>query len=74
MQKQVEPLAAQALELVPEEREALVQMLLASLRTDATRDEALSTEVERRVAEIESGAAEVIPMKQALAMVRAKLT
>ncbi len=73
MQRQFELLAAQALELLPEEREALAQMLFASLESDAVGDEALSTEVTRRVADIESGATEVIPMKQALEMVRARL-
>ena len=66
---QFELLAAQALELMPQEREAFVQLLIASLETEASVDDALAAEVERRIAEIENGTTQLIPMGEALALV-----
>lgn len=73
MENQFELLAAQALELMPQEREALVQLLIASLETEASVDDALAAEVERRIAGIENGTSQLIPMAEALALVRAEL-
>jgi putative addiction module component (TIGR02574 family) len=73
MQSQFDILTAQALQLTPDEREALMQLLAASLDTDATEDDALATEVERRIAALESGATQAIPLAGALASVRAGL-
>lgn len=42
-------------------------MLLASLDEDAEIEEAWASEVNRRVADIESGAVQVIPIAEALA-------
>lgn len=73
METQLEKLEALALRLTPAEREALAQRLLASLEHDTEIDEAWAVEVERRIADIESGAAQLIPIADALAQVRAGL-
>lgn len=73
MQSQFDILAAQALKLTPDEREAFMQLLAASLDQDTAEDDALAAEVERRIAALESGAAQAIPLHDALASVRAGL-
>ncbi len=73
LQTQLEILEAEALKLTPGERAALAQRLLASLDQDAEIEEAWAVEVERRIAEVESGAVQVIPIAEALARVRAAL-
>jgi hypothetical protein len=45
----------------------------ASLDEDSEIEEAWTVEVERRIADVESGAVQVIPMDEALAQVRAAL-
>ena len=52
---------------------ALAQLLLASLDEDAKVEQAWAVEVERRISEIESGAATLIPVEVGLARVRAAL-
>jgi len=73
MQTQFELLATEALKLLPQEREAFVQLLIDSLEADVSIDDALASEVERRIADVESGATHVIPMAEALALVRTSL-
>ena len=73
MQTQLEILETEALRLTPSERAALAQRLLASLDEDAEIEEAWAAEVERRIADVESGAVQVIPIAEALARVRAAL-
>ena len=73
METQLEILESEALKLTPGERAALAQRLLASLDEDAEIEDAWATEVERRIAEVESGAVQVIPIAEALARVRAAL-
>lgn len=73
MDTEMEKLEAEALKLAPGERAALAQRLLASLEEDAEIEDAWAQEVERRVAEIESGAVQLIPIEEALARVRAAL-
>lgn len=58
---------------MPDERVALAQRLPASLQEDVEFEEAWAVEVERRIAEIESGAVPLIPIADALAQVRAAL-
>lgn len=65
-------LEQQALELSAEERAVLAQHLLASLDQDEGIEEAWAAEVERCVAEVESGAVQLIPLAEALAQVRAR--
>jgi putative addiction module component (TIGR02574 family) len=73
MTNQLELLEAQALQLTSSERAAFAQLLLASLDEDAEIDEAWAAETERRIFDIESGSAHVIPIADALAKVRASL-
>lgn len=73
MQTQVELVTSEAMKLTTDERESVVQVLIASLEHDVDADETLSLEVERRIAEIEGGSVKAIPMEQALAQVRAGL-
>ena len=73
MQTQVELLATEALKLTPAEREAFVQLLVASLDAEAGIEDALAAEVERRIADVERGKTQVIPMTDALMLVRAGL-
>ena len=73
MSTQLELLEAEALKLPAAERAAFAQVLLASLDEDAEIEEAWAREVERRVAEIESGAVKGVPISEALAQVRATL-
>ena len=73
METELEKLEAEALKLTPGERAALAQRLLASLEEDAEIEEAWAVEIERRIAEVESGAVQVIPIEEALARVRAAL-
>ena len=73
LQTQLEILEAEALKLTPGERAALAQRLLASLDEDAEIEEAWAAEVERRIADVESGTVQLIPIAGALARVRAAL-
>jgi putative addiction module component (TIGR02574 family) len=73
METEIDKLEAEALKLAPGERAALAQRLLASLEEDAEIEEAWAVEIERRIAEVESGAVQVIPIEEALARVRAAL-
>jgi putative addiction module component (TIGR02574 family) len=73
METQLEILESEALKLTPGERAALAQRLLASLDEDAEIEEAWAAEIERRIADVESGAVQVIPIAEALAQVRAAL-
>ncbi|MBM3341502.1 MAG: addiction module protein [Betaproteobacteria bacterium] len=73
MSTQLEILEAEALKLTPSERAAFAQRLLESLDHDAELEDAWAVEVERRIAEVESGAVQVIPIDEALAQVRAAL-
>ena len=73
MENQLELLEAEALKLSATERAAFAQLLLASLDEDTEIEEAWAIETERRIAEIESGTTQVIPIADALAQVRAAL-
>jgi putative addiction module component (TIGR02574 family) len=74
MGNQLEMLEVEALKLTSGERAAFAQVLLASLDEDAEIEEAWASEVERRIADVESGAVQVIPIADALAQVRAALS
>jgi putative addiction module component (TIGR02574 family) len=73
METRLEILESEALKLTPGERAALAQRLLASLDEDAEIEDTWAAEIERRIAEVESGAVQVIPIAEALARVRATL-
>ena len=70
---QLEVLEAEALKLTLGEPAAFAQLLLASLDEDAEFEEAWAAEVERRIADVESGRVQVIPVSAALAQGRAAL-
>jgi len=73
MGNKLEVLEDEALKLTSGERAAFAQLLLASLDEDAEIEEAWAAEVERRIAEIENGDVQLIPIVDALAQVRAGL-
>ena len=72
MNSTVETLEAEALRLSNEERARLVERLIASLDTDSDTEDAWAAEVERRNAEIESGAVSLISGPEALDRLKAE--
>ncbi len=68
----VETLEAAALHLAPAERARLVERLIATLDADPEIEEAWAAEVERRQAEIESGAVSLLPGPETLAKLKAE--
>jgi len=68
----VETLEAAALHLPPAERARLVARLIATLDADPEVEEAWAAEVERRHAEIESGAVSSLPGPETLARLKAE--
>ena len=73
MSSHFEVIEAEALKLDAEERAHLADRLLASLSEEAEVDEAWAAEVERRVAEIESGRVKLVPAADAIARARRAL-
>jgi putative addiction module component (TIGR02574 family) len=71
MPSELEAIEAQALKLSAEERVRLADRLIASLFGDKEIEEAWAVEVERRVKEIESGRAKLVPAAEAIARARA---
>ena len=68
----VETLEAAALQLPPGERARLIERLITSLDADPEVEEAWAAEVERRQAEIESGAVSLLPGPETLAKLKAE--
>jgi putative addiction module component (TIGR02574 family) len=68
----VETLEAAALHLSPSERARLIERLIATLDADPEVEEAWAAEVERRHAEIESGAVSLLPGPETLAKLKAE--
>jgi putative addiction module component (TIGR02574 family) len=73
MSNQIEIIEAQALQLTTEERAQLADRLIASLFEDHEVEEAWAAEVERRIAEIESGRVQLVPAADAIARARAAI-
>ena len=73
MSSQLEIVEAQALKLSAEERAELADRLIASLFKGDEIEEAWAVEVERRIEEIESGRAKLIPAAEAIARIRAAI-
>jgi putative addiction module component (TIGR02574 family) len=73
MPSQLEIVEAQALQLTAEERSRLADRLIASLFEDDEIEEAWAAEVERRIEEVESGRAQLIPAAEAIARARAAI-
>lgn len=72
MSQTVEALQAQALNLPAIERARLIEKLIASLDTDPDVETAWAAEVERRHAELVSGAALPLPGTKTLARLKAE--
>lgn len=72
MSSTFEALEAEILRLPAAERARLVERLIASLDTDPEIEGAWVTEVERRQAEIESGATSLLPGPETTAKIKAK--
>lgn len=73
MSTRLEVLEAEALKLTDSERASLAQRLLASLDENAEVEEAWAAEVERRIAAVERGEVQDIPITEALATLRTGL-
>jgi putative addiction module component (TIGR02574 family) len=73
MSNQLEVVEAQALKLTAEERARLADRLIASLFEGSEVEEAWAAEVERRITEIESGRARLIPAAKSIARARAAI-
>lgn len=73
MSTQLEIIETHALSLAPEERAQLADRSITSLFDDQDVEEAWAVEVERRIKDIESGQAELIPASEAIARARAAI-
>ena len=73
MSSQLEIVEAQALKLSPEERAQLADRLVTSLFEDQKIEDAWAAEVERRIEEVESGRATLIPAADSIARARAAI-
>ena len=73
MSSQLEIVEAQALKLSPEERAQLADRLVTSLFKDQEIEDAWAAELERRIEEIESGRATLIPAADSIARARAAI-
>jgi putative addiction module component len=72
MSTTVEALEAEALQFPPAERAWLVERLIAGFDSDPEVEEAWVAGVERRHAEVESGAVSLLPGPETLAKLRAE--
>lgn len=72
MSSTVQTIELEALQLSAADRARLVERLIASLDADPDVEEAWAAEVERRNAEIESGAVSLMPGPEALAILKAE--
>ena len=73
MSSQLEIIEAQALKLTAEERAHLADRLITSIFDDHKIEAAWEAEVERRIDEIESGHAKLIPAAESIARARAAI-
>ena len=71
MSNQLEIVEAQAMKLSPEERAQLADRLITSLFEDHQIEDAWAAEVERRIEEVESSRAKLIPAADSIARARA---
>jgi putative addiction module component (TIGR02574 family) len=73
MSSRLEAVEAQALKLTAEERAQLADRLIASLFADHEIESAWAAEVERRIDDIESGRAKLIPAAESIARARSAI-
>ena len=74
MSSQFNALEAEALKLLPEERVLLADHLLASVGTPRDVEQAWATEIDRRLAEVEAGHVELVPVEQVVHRARQALS
>ena len=70
MRTQLEKLVIEAMTMSAVDRAVFAQMLLESLPADLGHDEAWEKEVDRRVAAIDSGMTNLVPIDEALSQLR----
>ena len=70
MASKLESLTAEALTLAPEDRVTLADQLIASVFPESAVEDAWAEEVDRRVRELESGRAPLVPAAEAIARAR----
>jgi putative addiction module component (TIGR02574 family) len=73
MSSQFDAIESQALKLTAEERAQLADRLISSIFEDHEIEAAWAAEVERRVDEIDSGRAKLIPASESIARARAAI-
>jgi putative addiction module component (TIGR02574 family) len=73
MSTTVQHVAEQAMQLSPEDREALVERLIASLEPGEPLHPEWQDEIARRVAEMEAGRTRFIPADEAMAALAAHI-
>ena len=73
MSSQLLAVESQALKLTAEERARLADRLIASLVEDDEIEAAWAAEVERRIEEVESGRAQLVPAAKAIARARSAI-
>jgi putative addiction module component (TIGR02574 family) len=73
MSSQFDAVESQALKLTAEERAQLADRLISSIFEDHEIEAAWAAKVERRVDEIESGRAKLIPASESIARARAAI-
>lgn len=73
MSSQLEMIEAEAKKNTAEERAELADRLITSIFEDHEIEQAWSAEVERRIEEIESGRAKLIPAAESIAKARAAI-
>ena len=73
MATSAEQVEAEALQLPAPQRARLAERLIASLDEDADHEQAWAEEVQRRLAELQSGHVQAIPAADVLAEARARL-
>jgi putative addiction module component (TIGR02574 family) len=74
MSTQLATIEAEALKLSPEDRVLLADHVLASLRGHGEAEEAWAAEVDRRLAEVEAGTVNLVPVEQAVKRARQALS
>lgn len=67
-------LEAEALRLTPEERVLLADHLLASVNSQSEVEDAWAIEIERRLAEVEAGSVQLVPVEEAIKRARQALS
>jgi putative addiction module component (TIGR02574 family) len=73
MSRTYEQIAAEAMQLSPEQRADLADKLLLSVDTPDAVAAAWAAEIERRIAQLDKGEVETIPFEDVIAEQRAKL-